>query len=114
MEAEKLAFSSDFNYQKIAIDSSGTTSVTNTNAFNVTLNHNLGYKPSVRVWFDPAQSRRYMASQQDYLDIVTFQSVTAFCWCSYYVTNSQLVITFRNQSGATRVFNYWYRIYYDA
>jgi len=115
MNDANLLFSTDFNYQKIALKGTATASVpSGIGETEVTINHNLGYKPSVRVWFDPQQGRRWMAGQDDFLDITTFVSQTAFCWCSYYVTNNTMVMRFRNQSGSTRTFTYYYRIYYDT
>lgn len=113
LDETKTFFSSSFNYQKIATRGTGSVSVPNGTPFTaVTITHNLGYIPSARVWYDIGTGR-FPATTEQFVDLVSFTSANNFCLARYYFTTTTLVIEFQNQSGSTKTFNYWYRIYYD-
>lgn len=103
-----------FNYLKLVAEGSATTAIANSPAtpVEVTIYHNLGYIPSVRLWYDPETSKRWPFSgvqYSDFLGAAHNNTVTGFA----YVTTTQLVIQFYNGSGSSKNVTYWYRLYYD-
>lgn len=111
-----VLFTTGYNYQKIALKSTGSVSVPNapTTFTSVTINHNLGYIPSVRAWYDPALGRRLPLSLEQYQDDDFSTNYTNLVVAQAYLTTTTLVLQFRNSSGSTKSVNYWYRIYYDT
>ena len=108
-------FASNFNYQKIAFEGSATQSIPNNspNFETITIDHNLGYIPSAKVWYDPALGRRMPLSLQQYQDDGFAVNYTNLTTGRAYLTTTQLVIQFTNASGSSKNVTYWYRIYYD-
>lgn len=112
----QVYFAHNFNYQKVAINTSATVSVTNNtpNFDSFTIDHNLGYIPSCRVWYDPALGRRFPISLEQYTDDISFNSEVNQVDVKAYLTTTQLVIQLINASGSTKYVTYWARIYYDT
>lgn len=116
MDVSQVYFSSDFNYQKIAVSGTSTVSVPNdaVNFTSVTIPHNLGYIPSARAWYDPALTRRMPISIEQYQDDDFSTNYTNLTAGRAYLTTNNLVLQFRNASGSTKVVRYYYRVYYDT
>lgn len=105
MAEKDISFSSLFNYQKLAFNTSQTESV-GVGTTTVTISHNLGYIPSIRVWYDPALGRR--------IPITTWQiTETNSVSVRAYLTTTTLVLTVNN-TVSTKSVVFWYRIYYDS
>lgn len=117
MTDDNVIFNSDFNYQKIALSASRVNTVPPYagSPTVVTIPHNLGYAPSVRVWYDPGNGRRYIAGNLWFLD----SNGTGTDWSSgvnvayVYVTSSNLVVAYANFSGSNRSVTTYYRIYQE-
>lgn len=116
LDINEALFNTDYNYQKVALSGSGTSTITNNtpNFTNVTISHDLGYIPSVRVWYDPDNGRRFPISQEQYTDDTSFTSQVNSVIARAYLTTSNLVLQFSNASGSSKDVTYWYRIYYDT
>ena len=68
MDSQKL-FSTEFNYPKILLNDSTTNAVAGTGfVVTVTIDHNLGYIPSFRLWFDPDNGRRFPMGDATFSD----------------------------------------------
>ena len=116
-DASKLNFDTDFNYPKIAFSGSQTDAIPTYlgSLTDITIDHNLGYIPFVRVWFDPDVGRRFIAGNSLYQDIdgdLTDWS-NGVATGNIYLTTTQLVIGYANLSGSTKDVTTYYRIYYD-
>lgn len=117
-DATLLNFDSDFNYLKIALSGSTTNAIPTFagSETDITIDHNLGYIPAVKVWFDPDMNRRFIAGNSLYQDVDgdstdwTNGVVTGYI----YLTTTQLVIGYANLSGSSKDVTTYYRIYYDA
>lgn len=110
MDTNKI-FDTSFNYQKVALKGSSTDAVPTSGA-TVTITHNLGKIGSVRVWYEPGNSRRFPVSFEQYSDsgVSPANLVTG----QYYLTTNSLIITYVNNSGSTKTVVTRYRIYYDT
>jgi hypothetical protein len=116
LDPENTLFATGYNYQKVALKNSGTVVVpNNTPNFDTnTITHSLGYIPSVRVWYDPGNGRRFPISEEEYTDDTSFTSETNQVVARAYLTTTTLVIQFKNASGSNKTVNYWYKVYYDT
>lgn len=116
VDTDNAHFSTAFNYQKIASEGTGSVSVPNDpiNFTDVTIAHNLGYIPSVRVWYDPQIGQRFPVSEEQYVDDISLASQVNSTVARAYLTTTSLILQFRNASGSSKTVNYWYRVYYDA
>lgn len=115
-DSTDVYLTSEFNYQKIAVKGEASVVVANNspNYASVTIPHNLGYIPSVRVWYDPNTSKRFPLSIEQYVDDSTFTSEVNLVDAKAYLTTANLVIQFKNASGSNKTVTYWYRVYYDS
>lgn len=105
MPIQNAQFSTAFNYQKIAMDDSLTQNI-GIGTTDVTILHNLGYIPSVRVWYDPALGKRFPISTWQ---ITEDNSVGVRA----YLTSTDLILTVTNPATSKDI-TFWYRIYYDS
>lgn len=118
MDASKQ-FDSRFNYQKIFVKSSQVDSIADSGStgglpVEVTITHNLDYIPSVRVWYDPGNGRRFPIGEGQYDDYDSGVDETNRVTVDHsYLTTTQLVIGYLNASGSTQNVTTYYRIYYD-
>lgn len=88
-----------------------------------TINHNLGYVPLVRAWYDPENDGiKYPASGQKGVQISLWYTYftailqTDFIFCINEVTDT--TVTFRalrnvGDGAMTGTFSFWYKIYLD-
>jgi len=117
LDINQTLFNTDYNYQKIALKGEFTVSITNAtfpSAVTQTITHNLGAITSARVWYDPALGRRFIISQEQFVDDSSFASEVNLVTARAYLTSNTLVIEFFNASGSPKSVTYYYRIYYDA
>lgn len=116
LDINEALFNTGYNYQKVALSGTGTSTIANDplNYASVTIPHDLGYIPSVRVWYNPDNGKRFALSEEQYTDDTTFTSEVNSISARAYLTSSNLVLQFRNSSGSSKDVSYWYRIYYDA
>lgn len=106
-------FFSGFNYQKIATKGNSTHTAT-VGSTTVTIPHNLGYIPSVRVWYDPDNGQRFPLSNEQYTDDTTSVSEVNLVSARAHLTTTDLVIEYTNSdAGSHDVTTYW-RVYYDT
>lgn len=120
MDDSKVQFSTAFNYQKIADKSpKGGETVSATASWPSyttikTVSHNLGYIPSVRVWYDPQIGRRFPVSIEQYTDDDFSTHYTNQVGIRVRLTSTQLIIQAGNASGSTKNVTLWWRVYYDG
>ena len=116
LDIDEALFNTDYNYQKIALSGSGSVVVANNtpNYAATTIAHNLGYIPSVRVWYTPDNSKRFPISQEQYVDDSSFTSEVNLVVARAYLTTNNLVLEFSNASGSNKTVTYYYRVYYDS
>lgn len=104
--------STDFNYQKTAINEQDTVFVPAASNASATYDHNLGYIPSARVWFDPnANGIWYPLTYQQFSDSVTGDVFET--GGSYYLTTTQLVVNLFDSFGGGKDIPIAVRVYYD-
>ncbi len=119
MDESKLQFYSGFNYQKVFRKDTQTETVPVSGGgppptpTTVTIPHNLGRIPSVRVWYDPGVGKRFPISYEQYVDDTTGVSEVDTVTAQAHLTTTSLVLEFLNLSAASVDVIIWYRIYYD-
>lgn len=114
----ELIFDSRVNYQKVYIDSSVQLSVANPEfKTSTTIAHNLGYIPSVRIWFTNASGKISTpitdAAYTNLYPVTTdYNNKSAY----FTVDSTNLVITFDRgvTVGTTQTTTVYYRIYLDG
>jgi hypothetical protein len=104
MAESDAQFLTAFNYQKLAVNSSRTDAVA-VGTTNLSISHDLGYIPSIRVWFDPELGIRAPVSTWQ---ITELNSVGVRA----YLTTTTLEIQIANPATPKNITT-WYRIYYD-
>lgn len=116
-DATLLNFDSDFNYQKIAFSGSRTDTIPTFAGVEteIAIDHNLGYIPAAKAWFDPDMNRRFIAGNMLYQDVDGDSTdwtngVTGYI----YLTTTQLIIGYANLSASSKDVTTYYRIYYDT
>lgn len=125
IDYSKVLFSSDLNYQKIALSGTTTASVPFATDTTVTIPHNLGYVPTAQVFFEPMVSTNgisYSASNQiwpladfQYGDIVNATVTFDLGTTGYaYLDDTNLYVVLFDTSGSTVNIPLYYRIYYDS
>lgn len=116
MDSNKF-FSTGFNYPKILLNDSTTDAVAGTGSVvTVTIDHNLGYIPSFRLWFDPDNNRRFPIGDALFDDFAVPIHVTnqVSAQGNVYATTTQIIIGYTNTFGEpTKDVTTYYRIYYD-
>lgn len=115
-----LLFSSQFNYQKIALKGNTTDAVANSSGFplsstTITIPHNLGVIPSAKVWYDPENGRRFPISKLQFVDpdLSAFET-NGITEKEVYLTTTNLVVIYYNSSGSSKDVTTYYRIYYPS
>ena len=101
------AFDSRQNYQKIAL--SGMLTPTNTGSFPI--NHNLGYAPNYKLYFNSLPGQVWPAIAGGAGDFWNYESQQ--CELSGVANSTSLIVSYDVGSGSASSFNLWYRIYYD-
>ena len=101
-------FTSKANYQKIHSKGSGTLSLSSTfgSTASATVTHNLGYKPNVRVFFEPDNDGDIWVPHQN--------SIYSDATLTYRITNTTVTITATQNGFTGRTVPYYYRIYLDG
>lgn len=114
--ADKVLFSSTYNYQKIATEGSQIASVPFTSDTTFTIPHNLGYVPTAKVWYEPyfngvASEEIWPLSGFQHGDLINDLLNTI----GYtYLDETNLYIVLYDTSGSTVNIPIYWRIYYDA
>lgn len=110
----RIAFSSKFNYQKIATGPLSRTDTIPPGNTTITIPHAAGRISSARAWYDPGNGRRFPASFFDYSDDTTsISEVDLITVRSIYLTTTDLIITYTNNNAGSRDVTTFYRVYYD-
>lgn len=111
-----LYFDSRLNYQKI-LDEGSVSITTNTFPATATVDHDLGFKPNVKLWVE-ASSGRFIPPLKGagvttaIIGEVYADLASSIDGVSYSVSNTQLKINLYSFSVITR--EIYYRIYLDA
>lgn len=113
--ADVINFDSSNTYQKESIAATQTVTVTPGNSYEeVTINHNLGYRPNVEVWFQTVSG--YWTPASNSLDQNLYPVTSEFAQRTlfYAVYDNTLVIRFeRGATLGTTSTDVHYRIYID-
>lgn len=116
LDISKLIFTSQRNYQKVYINDSGTFSVATT-AGGVSIQlatHNLGYVPTVRVYYEPIANQIWPISRDQYDNFKGGPGTTLFMVGSARVTTTGLFVDIINLSGSPQNVKFYWRVYLDA
>lgn len=110
MNDSKFIHLSSFNYQKVFDNDSQTISVAPPSGPDflpqvITIPHNLGYIPTVRAWFSPTTGQIWPLTGKQFNGMGDTGN--------YYLTTTDLIIEFSNNTGVTKDYTFYYRIYYD-
>ncbi len=99
-DASKLAFSSAFRYERVALKDSVAFSITSAEFFKtITIPHNLGYIPYYRAYYTINDGKYYsLFANQDLMDTITIDS-------------TNLSILLANFGPSTITGTIYYRIY---
>jgi hypothetical protein len=125
IDYSKVQFFSGLNYQKIALAGTTTATVPFATPTTVTIPHNLGYVPTVKVWYEPMISSdgvSYAASNQiwpladfQFGDIFEASPTFDLGTTGYaYIDSTNLYVVLTDASGGTVSIPIYYRFYYDA
>lgn len=104
-------FSTDYNYQKTAINKQDTVDIAGSSTGTLTISHDLGYIPSARVWYDPNDDGTwYPLANVQLADTFTNTLNTTG---SYYLTTSDIVVSLSNSTVSAVSIPVIVRVYYD-
>lgn len=107
MSVLDIGLTSEATYDKIALKGTGTLSISGFGDTDTdTITHNLGYKPNVRVWFDPDNDGTIWVPHK--------RSILTNALLYFKVKDNTLEITAENGSVGTETVPYYYRIYHDG
>jgi len=112
-EPRDYAFNSLYALVKIFQEGSGTVTVANNSFATVTIDHNLGFIPIAIAFCEnvPSSGNFYVGAYASiFTDSTLLSGLTSM---DSYVTTTQLVLVFYNNSGASRNLRYNYRIFAD-
>jgi hypothetical protein len=112
-EPRDYAFNSQYAIVKIFMEGSGSVTVANSSTQTVTIDHNLNFIPIALGYCEnvPSSGNYYIGSYLSVNPITTLNSGIS----SYdsYVTTTQLILKFYNNSGGSRTMQYKYYIFAD-
>lgn len=112
MASSDFILNTDNNIQKAYINVQETYTVPGSYSYNdYTIDHNLGYIPSARVWYKPVAGRWYpLALNQMSEDTSDFLEYTG----AFSLSTTQLTISLVNLSGSDADIDIQARIYIDG
>ncbi len=104
-------FNTDLNNQKVFYDETVTLNIGSpTFSASFTVDHNLGYLPAARVWYEPIAGKWYPLSTRQYNDGADFTFLGPIG--EFFITTSQLTVNIRN-TGSDPTVQVRIRIYLD-
>lgn len=111
MAAEDFLLNTDLNNQKILLNTQQTLDVGSPGYEGTySYDHNLGYIPSARVWYEPVSGRWYPITIRQYNDSVSFGFLELLG--DYSITTTSITVRVRNL-GVGSSCNVWVRLYLD-
>jgi hypothetical protein len=108
VDLSKLAFNSEYRYERIVKKGSETFTVTSDSFPNVSISHGLNYTPYVKCFctFGDGKIFPLFSSPASYnIDGNSFEID------NYYVDNNQINLSFENDSASSVTITIYYRIY---
>lgn len=115
IDPTKTIFSTRYNFQKIYDDDEVTLSIANiVSLTNYTLvTHDLGYVPTVRVFYEPVSGQLWPLSRNQYGNFAGGSGTTLFVTGTVFATSTQIRVAISNGSGSSQSIKFAYRIYLD-
>lgn len=116
VDISKVIFTDNRNYQKVFINDTGVFSVATT-AGGVDIQlavHNLGYIPTVRVYYEPVANQIWPLARDQYSNFKGGPGTILNIIGSIKLTTTTLSVNVINLSGSPQDIRFYWRIYLDA